>query len=307
MAIYERSETYWQYEEIRDRDGALVDPSTVSLSIFDPCGVALVSDASMTKDDTGKYHYKYAISATAAYGFYRTLVTAEGSSGDITKFTREFFILPWNGLDNVRKLSGIKEEKTISDDDLGYIIWKAYEEAIDEIYKLHHNVTPKCDPSINVLFNGTNTTVKARHCYLADRNGDGSVTGFGEQSCGTDITGWWFDSSYARHLCEITVTDSVTGRLAVTQRNGIAIPSNNHGVYLTYWTQYESYSEHFLREAVEYLAANKVTLRFHELHRATLADLPSNQKRLELDLRRFEREYERLRDKIREPMIVGGR
>ena len=308
MTVFERGETYYKYEEIRNRAGTLVNPTTITMTITDSCGNILVNALPMANDAVGKYHYAYTIGATAYYGIYTTVVIATGAGGDVTKFTEDFVVMPWDLIDNIRRISGIAEEKSIDDDDLGYIALQAYREALDDVLEKHDEEVPTYDPSVGVKFNGTNTTVRTACAHIADHDGDGNTVGFGEQTCGTDVYGFWYDSTYAYQTCYITVGSPISGRITVTQDDGVtAIPSTNKGVFLTYWTYYKTFDINILRNAVEYLAANKLVERFHELHRATLADLPSNQREVELDIRRFEREYYRLLDKIRRPALGGGK
>jgi hypothetical protein len=174
-----------------------------------------------------------------------------------------------------------------------------------EIYELHYDESPTCDPDVGVLFDGTNKTVKTIFGNLADFNGDGTITGFGEKSCGTDVTGYWLDIDYNKYKCNITVVDSVTGRLTLTKLDGTAIPNTNNGVFIEYYTQYDSYDNVLQKEAISYLAAHKVVKRFGELDRSTLVDLSSNRFIFLADPNKLLIMYENIRDKIRRPMFDG--
>ena len=118
--ILERGDTYTHRIKIKDPDDsyALIDPSTVSFSIYDPCNVNLVDAEAMTKDGTGLYHYDYDLDSSATYGMYRVLVTATSGSGEVTITTARIYLLPWDIIGQVRWQAGISEEKSIDDEDI---------------------------------------------------------------------------------------------------------------------------------------------------------------------------------------------
>jgi len=84
-----------------------------------------------------------------------------------------------------------------------------------------------------------------------------------------------------------------------------AIPSTNEGVYLDYWSQYDSYDEFLFREAVSYLGAHYVNLRLTERDKVTLGDIRSNQPIILKQPNRFYREYRRILGLLRKPKIAG--
>ena len=66
-----RTETAVCTIENKDSTGAYVDPATgVTVSVYDPYGTAVVTDAPATKDAVGKYHYDYTSAADALLGRY---------------------------------------------------------------------------------------------------------------------------------------------------------------------------------------------------------------------------------------------
>ena len=275
-------------------------------------GGYLVDLQDMTKDDTGLYHYFYTIADDAPYGRYETTVTAVDADGNVTKWVKDFYIFPWNCTSEIRSRSGVEEYKSISDDDLARIAWDAYEEVRNEIYELHDWEKFVSDPNLSgVMFNGTNTTVRVNVCdydELADIDGDGTVAGWGEQSCGTDVDAYWIDSDYARHQACVTVVDEITGRCTVTQDDGsTAIPSTHNGVRVKYWTKHARWNERLMRKAVTLLASHEVVQRFHELDRATLADMESNKAVFLADPNRLMKLYKRTLDRVRGPMFGGTR
>ena len=311
MTTYQCEETYIHRIRIRDRDGALVYPTSVLFNLDDPCSNSLVADGGMATDSTGTYEYDYNIITDCLYGEYKIKVEAIDAAGDISVFPANFFVFPWKCLSEIRSKSGIEQDKTIGDNDLARISWDAYAEILDEIYELQKYENFICDPDVNNLFNGSNTTVrinirgKENGTEIADHDGDGHVYGWGEHSCQTDVDGYWIDTDYARHQLKIVSIDEITGRCTATQTDDTAVPSSNNGVKVTYWVKWGSWSERLLRKATVLLASHEVVQKFNSLDRATLADLQSNTPVLLANPNRLEILYMKTRDKIRQPMCGG--
>ena len=309
MTIYERNETVHHTVETRNNSTrALEAPDTITVSIYDPCGVALLTDAAMSSSATGQYYYDYDISATAVYGEYRIVVTAT-KDGDKSIFPEHYIIMPWDSAERVRGLSGIGQDKSISDDDLSRLILDSYKEASHQCYGHHCKERPRqCWTSCNgynYCINGSNTTFFVKHIEIADWDGDGVVKGYGEQSCGTDVDGYYKDCNGWMQQVLITVQNVVDGRLTVTKRDGTAIPSTAQGLYLTYYTKSCSYTTDLFRQAVEYLAAHKCLLRFGELERASSADLTAAQNIKYVNPNRMWNQYKKLMKQISVPLIGG--
>lgn len=304
--IYLRGDHLLFYLDIRDAvdsNHAKSSPSDVTIEISNEYGTEVLAAISMTEETTGEFSYDYSIPTDVCYGRYEiTISTATYSM--IKKF--DFFIFPWEIITDIRRYSGIGESQTISDNDLAAIAFKSYKEVLDTIYDYHFEEKPRNDPEYGCL-DGTNSIVRTKTGHLADHDGDGSVTGWGESSCGTDVDGYWIDSDYAKHQCKITVNDATTGRITVTQTDGTAIPSSNCGVFITYWAQWKSFQTKLFRDAVSLLAAFEATRRFNQLDRATLADIESNKVVFLADPNRLEKEYYKALNKIMRPMFGGGK
>jgi len=309
MAIFERSDTFSHWVTIYDRDNTKTDPSTVSMSIIDPYGNTVLSYGSggMTKDSTGVYYYDHDISSTATYGRYEVRVkTMSGAgSGHLGIIYDEFFIMPWKLEESVRRKMGISTND-INDDDLSHIAWMAYQESLRDVYNHHYKEKPNGNPDTGTGFNGTNTSFQTKHYPIADIGGDGSIGDSDDPE--SDITGWWIDNAGHHNTCDINITQSDNGEITITQDDGTtAIPSNNEGVYLDYWSEYGNYNEFVYREAVSFLAAHYVNLRFTERDKVTIADINANKPVVIKHPNRFMREYKRLVDSVRKPRILGVR
>jgi hypothetical protein len=301
-SIYERGEENHYVIKIKNIDGnTYVDPSSVSIIIYDPCMNEKVSSVSMTKSDVGIYYYSYTIPADATYGEYQIKVTA-----DTVIYKDKFFLLPWNTIYDVRRYSGITSKKSISDHDIATITWEAYLEALRDVYLYHEDESPRCNPDTGAYFDGTNTTFATKDGLLADANGDGVVTGYGETSCGTDVDGWWKDTNGDCHQLKITVLDSRCGKLTLTQWNGTPIPSSASLVKINYYTEWRTFNINIFKSAVAFLAAHKCIDRFTELGRATLADLHSNKTVILHNRNRMEKAYKKAMRKISKPVIGAG-
>ena len=283
-----------------------VDPTTITQSIYDPCNVAILSAQSMTSDSTGEYFYNYAISSAATYGRYPVEVTATSATGNITIIKDEFFVLSWDGSRDVRQLTGIGDTKTISDTDMENMVWMSYQEALRDVYMHHYRERPRGNPDTGAGFDGSNTAFQTRNFPIADSNGDGDVYGYGQQSCGTDISGWWINNAGSYGKCWVTVSQKENGEISIFQNDGSsAIPSDNEGCYIDYWSSYNSYDETLFHQAVNYLTAHNVMLRLKEVDRVTLGDISRNAPIIEKDSNRFYKKYKMLLKKVCKPKFGG--
>lgn len=312
MTTYQREETYYHWITLRDNAGALYDPSSVSITITSPCGVVMADSQSMVSDSAGVYYYAYNLPADATYGKWKVSVkTTDGSEYSV--FPDRFYLFSWNAVESVRSLTGIDQKKSISDDDLSDIIWRAQEEISRSIY-IHHcdedvrcsccNENCKCGTCVSSIFDGTNKTFWTQQGYLADRDGNGEVEGYGESNC-TDVFMSWKDCDGDCHVGWVAVDDEVCGKLTLTSDGATPIPAAYAWVKLEYWTRARGWTEMLMQEAVEYLSAHKVLLRFGELERATSADLVAAQNVKYVNPKRMYNEYKRILRKIREPTVGG--
>jgi len=302
-SIYERGETFSYWVQTNDRTNSAVDMATCSETIEGVCGNILVNALAMTHSATGRYHYEYAIPNNANYGKYK--ITIESTTPtDTFIYTDEFFVLPWKMDKEVRMKTGLSETKDIKGIDLANICWQSYQEALRDVFIYHHNEAPSGNPTTGTLYDGSNTSFKLND-NLADINGDGSVTGWGQTSCLTDIDGCWYDENKIWQQLKITVTNRYSGEVTITQRDGTPIPQNNNGVYVKYYTEYESYNEYLFQQASCYLAAHNVVLRLKAADRVTIADLNTNKVLIEKDERRFINKYHDILEQIKEPSFRG--
>lgn len=303
--IIQRDDHYYIYISIRNiiKPYALTTPTSVNITITDPCGDLVVAD-SMVTEDVGLFSYETDIDSDAKYGRYIVEVSTITHKA---RTTFDFHVMPWDAVPQIRRHSGIEDYKSISDDDLASFAWKAYKEVLDEVFEIHKDVKPKADPDTGDFFNGTNVEFRTCDKNLADHDGDGLISDDTDSAaCDGDITGWWYDDNHEKQTCRITVCDSQIGKIKIYQDDGAtAIPSDNNGVYLTYWTKWRTFREDKLREATEYLAAHNASKRFHEMDRATIIDINSNKAMYTTDKDRLEKLYKEARDKIRKP-ICGG-
>ena len=304
--IYERKDNYLFHVTLRDSiTRATGTPSTCSVTISDPCGATLIDAVSMTSDGSGVYHYDYSIPAAAVYGEYEVVLST--TTYTMSK-TYNFHIFPWDANHDVRDMTGIGQNKSISDSALNNTIWDAYKEALKNVFVFHDYEQPNYCATINnqcTAIDGSNTTFVTKFPNIADYNGDGVITGYGEQSCGTDVSGIWIDDNGICRESNVTVDDAECGRLTIAQLSGVAIPATAKGIYLKYYVQTANFSDTLFRDAVNYLTAHKVLVRFGELERATAADLNSAQNIKYVSPERMYKEYRRIIRLIRKPAISG--
>lgn len=298
--IYERGDTYSHWATMRDKDDQKIDPSTVSMSIEAPNGSTVLSYSAMTKDSTGVYYYDHVLSSTASYGRY--VVRIKSGGGGYHSIERdEFFIMPWRLEDSIRRKTGISKND-ISDDDLSHVAWTSYQEALRDVYLHHYKEVPKNNPDTGTGFDGSNTSFQTRYFPIADIGGDGVIGDSDDDE--EDITCWWINNAGHRNSGYVNVTEADNGEITICQSDGsTAIPSNNEGVYLDYWSEYQSYNTFLFREAVSFLASHYVNLRFTERDMTTIADL--GRPVILKYPNRFLREYRRIINSVRKPKIAG--
>lgn len=306
MAIFERGETYTHWANIRDRDNDYTDPNTVTITIEDPCGYAIVSNQNMIKSTVGKYYYNYDnISSTATYGKYVVTVTANSGAGQIGIQKDEFYVMPWKLERDVRQITGISDTKSITDDDLSDICWKAYLEAHRDAFTHHYKESPGGNPDTGVGVNGSNVAFQTKNYPIADIGGDGTVNG-NNVSCSSDVIAWWLDDSGSRQRAIVTISNAANGEVSIYQDDAsTAIPSTYEGLYLDYWSEYGSFDTEIFRNAVSHLAADYLTRRMSEADRVTIGDLNSNKPILVKNEYRFYNKYRQIINRVRKPRIGG--
>jgi len=306
MVIFERGETFSHWVTIRDRDKTKVDPNTVKIDIYDPHNVRVVNQQTMTKDSTGVYYYNHNLSSTATYGKYEVKVTGTSGASNKGIIEDEFFIMPWKLEEAIRIKMGITSTNDIGDDDISHIAWTSYMEALRDVYNHHYKENPKGNPDTGEGFDGSNTSFQTQHYPIADIGGDGSIGDSDDAEA--DITGWWINENGHRADVDINVTQADNGEITITQSDGVtAIPSNNEGVYLDYWSEHGNFDEFLFREAVSFLAAHYINIRFTERDKVTIADINANKPVVLKNPNRFMREYKRIINAVRRPRILGVR
>ena len=94
MAKYLRGTTVKCEITVTNAAGAEVDPTTMSLVIYDPTGTTDTTKAigDLTKTSTGVYYYNFAVPADAMYGDWRYEYTPANVSGESTVVTTYFFV-----------------------------------------------------------------------------------------------------------------------------------------------------------------------------------------------------------------------
>lgn len=92
MALFEIGETIRCSIEIRDSAGTLTDPATsITITIFDPNGLEVVSAVGMTNDGVGLDHYDYTSAMTVLAGEYTVLYIA--TDGAVITKQKDTFVL----------------------------------------------------------------------------------------------------------------------------------------------------------------------------------------------------------------------
>jgi len=304
MAVFQREEVFYHWITFRDRANALYDPTTVAITITDPCGTVVVNGIAMVNDSTGVYYYNYPIPVDGVYGRWDVKVVAT-DVGEDSIFKDKMFLLPWDAVEQVRELSGITSKKSVDDDTIARIIWESYGETLDKVHKLRKNETFKCNPDDGSWINGTNKVFEVKNPPIADYNGDGSVTGADGTNCTSDITLLWKDADGDCHAGKVTVNESECGKVTLTKSDDAALPSDLKWAKVTYHTEWRTFQVSLLRKAVSYLASYECLIRFTELGGVTQADLNPNVIKFNVRRKMLQDKYSSILRLIKKP-IVGA-
>ena len=276
MAIFERGESVFHQVTLRDTAEALTDPSSVSITITSPCDTVLVNSASMASSSSGVYSYSYLLSDTAVYGEYDIVVKAIDGA-DTSTFTEKFFVLPWNIIDEIRIYSQ-QTKKKISDADVALIAWNSFKEVIQRIAEYHYHeklcrcVDGTCQCSSNAECGGCISTESSPICSdgyqldttpIMDLQLDGNVHGCecddALEECQNDICGIWKDGDGVCSNIAVEVVDATCGHIKVYQADCVtAIPASNEGIFVNYYSTWESYNEQLFKKAVVLLASFEI-------------------------------------------------
>ena len=286
MVVYSRGESYIQKITIRDENNNLYDPDNVTWTIVNPKGTAVVEDSAMTKVSTGVYKASYDIPSDAPYGEYKVTIKMVITDSSTTIKEDEFFVLPIR-LEEVKQVSGIVDENSISDRDFSQLLWHAYQIALKEAFIKHYDEEPKGNPDTGVWLDGSNKTFQVRHPPIADVNGDGTVDG-------DDLVGIYVDEDYNVHTLVCDVVNAREGIITLEQSDGSAIPNTAKKVRVDYYQQPDRWDEDIFRKAVIYLASHLAQMRLKEPSKITIADLTSNRTLLEERQTEFLDMYKRL-------------
>ena len=301
MALYQRGETHVGRITIRNQAGVVTTPTTIKETIYDPCGYVILNSGSMASESTGKYFYNYTLSSTATYGRYTSKVTAT-VSGYVAIFKDEFYVLPWDGVQDVRQTMGVPEAKSIDDDTITNSLWNSYQFALKDLMIHHKDEIPDCNPNTGASFDGSNTQFKTHYWPIADINGDGTV----KNTCPTDIVFKWADSTGQWYYGDVVIDHACFGDIHLYQSDGVsAIPQNNEGVALEYWSEPEKFDSYLFQQAVVRLCCYELSKRFSSLNEITLASIRTNNPLIVIDPNMWFKEYKRYL-RVSQNLIISG-
>jgi len=290
--------------KVYDTDGNLVSPDNVKAYLYNPCGDEVESQF-MTETATGVFELNFN-KLPDGYKVGKWLLRFEAKqSTTIYNYLESYIVvLPKdsNLISEVRLLAGIDSRKQIDDNELAFIIWNAWYEVAKEIFE-EVEETPCSNPTTGALFDGSNKLFKISKPPIADITGDGSVKGYGESSCATDIDGYWIDEDGIYHKLKISNVSDEIGTINITQLDGTAIPSSAKSVKVHYYSQWRFFDKYMFYKAVAYLAAHECLIRLQSLRATTMADVASNERRIIMSPNRMYKEFRRIIKYIRKPQI----
>ena len=96
------------------------------------------------------------------------------------------------------------------------------------------------------------------------------------------------------------------GDIHLYQSNGVtAIPSNNEGAVLDYWSEPENYDEYLFKQAAVRLCCYELSKKFSSLNEITLASIRGNNPLIIIDPNMWLKEYKRYL-RVSQGVIMGG-
>lgn len=293
IGIIQREDDYHLFVKFRE-DKTNVDPTSASAVVTFPCSSGTASLSLATTSTTGLWEGVYDVTSSATYGEYRVKIEATYDS-QTYQFETFFYVLPWNIIQQVRSLSGIKQSNDVEDKDLALICWNAYLEAKEEAFRLVinegiHEDSHHCIDGSNKVFYACNRHIVSDHTVCDEEA----------------IYGYYKDSDYEWQDLTISITDAEKGKLSIADKNGDALEGNLcSSIIYSYRIQSRAFKEQVFKKAIAYLAAHESILRFNELDKVTLADMNSNEKIILANPNRMYRQYKKTIKKVSKIKIAG--
>ncbi len=286
MAIFERGETYIQQRKFIYND-VLTAVTSAEMTIEYPCSSGATTIA-MVSSATGIYDSSWNIPSDATYGEYQVTITALVGTA-ISTFISSFYILPWNIIQQVRSVSGIKQSNDISDDDIAIICWNAYVEVREDAFLQH--IDEKVNPC----------SLDTPNYYVCQRIEEDYLV------CDEEaISGWYIKDCTGKAYLTVTIEDATLGKIKVLDEDGEELcGADDCRMYVSYRTHGKAFNELLFKKALVYLASHEIVLRFTELDKVTLADLHSNAPIVLAAPNRLFDQYKKTMRKIRQ-IKVGG-
>jgi len=291
IGLIQRGDTYYLDVKFREESTA-VTISSATMTILYPCSGSDTASL-VTTATTGRYESSWAIPSSATYGEYRISIEVSYESKTY-KFESFFYVLPWNIVQQIRAVSGIKQSNDISDKDIAIIAWNSYIEAKEDCFKRIYNERIQIDGYH--LVNESNKTFYARKMHLVS----------GHTICDEDaIKGHYKTPNNDIEDLTISITDAEIGKLSIADKDGNALDGTDCNMMYSYRIQSPGFKEQVFKKAVVYLASHEIVLRFNELDKATLADIQSNSPIILANPNRMLKQYKKTLKKCK-VLKVGG-
>jgi len=293
VGIIQRGEYLHLDTKFRD-DKTSVNPTSVTAIVTYPCSTATGSVSFATTSTTGLWEGSWSVPNNAAYGEYRISIDAVYNSHTYS-FETFFYVLPWNIMQHVKSLSGVKQSNDVADKDLALICWNAYLEAKEKVFQLviEENINQDsnhCIDGSNKVFYACNKHIVSNHTVCDE----------------DDIYGYYRDADYEWNDLTISITDADKGKLSIADKDGNALDGSLCSkIHYNYRIKSRTFKEQVFKKAVAYLAAHETILRFNELDKVTLADMNSNEKIILANPDRMLKQYNKTIKKISKIKVNG--
>lgn len=173
----------------------------------------------------------------------------------------------------IRDVMGLGEDTGVSNPVILEIIKIAQEKLKDDLFEHHYDETPNGHWNTGATWNGVNVGFTVSY-PLMDINWDESVSG-------SDIVGYWFNSTNVPSTCSVTVSNARYGQINIYQSDGsTAIPSTAEDIKLEYYTTNRNINSQQLEDACTYLACHLIDICIKEPDNVTVADIEGNSKEI---------------------------
>jgi uncharacterized protein YfaS (alpha-2-macroglobulin family) len=72
---YYPGDTVSRYYYFKDKTGVFIDPTTTTCELYNPSGIKITPDPTLSKVELGKYEFNYTLASDAPVGIWHIVIT----------------------------------------------------------------------------------------------------------------------------------------------------------------------------------------------------------------------------------------